>query len=74
MRKEIEKEEDTTVGPPACNVCILLGISKDGEEHFEDIYIYIFKRLSIREGEGGEGWSNSVTENSVYVAIRLDQL
>lgn len=55
----------------------LLGISKDGEEHFEDIYMYIFKRLGIRRGEGGregEGWSNSVTENSVYVAIRLEQL
>lgn len=31
----------------------LLGISKDGEEHFEDIYMYIFKRLGIRRGEGG---------------------
>lgn len=52
----------------------LLGISKDGEEHFEDIYMYIFKRLGIRRGREGEGWSNSVTENSVYVAIRLEQL
>lgn len=41
------------------------------------VYIYIFLSgwaYGEGVGEGGEGWSNSVTENSIYVAIRLDQL